>query len=325
MKQPLHINDDLLISYLLKEVSEEQALQVEEWRARDTANERRFEQFKLIWDSSKNFTADPDIDAVASLQKLKQRAAEQKPQAKVVSMQRYFWLKIAAAILFIAGGSWLFMTRFMNPQVHFETQDIVKTDTLSDGSMITLNKYALLNYPKRFRGEQRHVALVKGEAFFSVAPNKAKPFIISTGTATIKVVGTSFNVKNRNGVVEVIVETGIVQVTDNFNHAMIVLKPGEMALVNPQTGKINKIKTPDSLYNYYRSHELVAKGVPLYRLVQVLNEAYNCHIVIGKKELKNQPMTTTFKTDISLDYVLDLLSTTLQVTIERKQDQIILK
>jgi ferric-dicitrate binding protein FerR (iron transport regulator) len=325
MKQPLHINDDLLISYLLKEVSEEQALQVEEWRARDIANERRFEQFKMIWDSSKNFTADPDIDAQASLQKVKQRATEQKPQAKVVAMHRYGWLKIAAAVLFIAGGGWLFMTRFMNPQVVSETQDIVKTDTLSDGSMITLNKYALLNYPKRFQGEQRNVALVKGEAFFRIAPNKAKPFVISTGGATIKVVGTSFNVKNRNGMVEVIVETGIVQVTDNFSHTMILLKPGEMALVNPKTSKISKIKTPDNLYNYYRSHEFVAKGVPLYRLVQVLNEAYDSHIVIGRKELNNQLMTTTFKTDISLDYVLDLLSTTLQVTIEKKQDQIILK
>jgi transmembrane sensor len=152
MKQPLHINDDLLISYLLKEVSEEQALQVEEWRAMDTANERRFEQFRLIWDSSKNFTADPDIDALASLQSVKQRAAEQKPQAKVVSLHRYGWLKIAAVLLFIAGGSWLFVSKFMNAQVAFETQDMVKTDTLSDGSMITLNKYALLNYPKRFRG-----------------------------------------------------------------------------------------------------------------------------------------------------------------------------
>lgn len=325
MKQPLHINDDLLISYLLKEVSEEQALQVEEWRARDIANERRFEQFKMIWDSSKNFTADPDIDAQASLQSVKQRAAEQKPQAKVVSLHRYGWLKIAAVLLFIAGGSWLFVSKFMNAQVVFETQDMVKTDTLSDGSMITLNKYALLNYPTRFRGEQRNVALVKGEAFFSVAPNKAKPFIISTGGATIKVVGTSFNVKNRNGMVEVIVETGIVQVTDNRNRAMIILKPGEMALLNAATGKLIKIKTPDKLYTYYRSHEFVAKGVPLYRLVQVLNEAYDSHIVIGRKELKNQLMTTTFKTDISLDYVLDLLSTTLQVTIEKKQDQIILK
>ncbi|MGN8072085.1 FecR family protein [Mucilaginibacter sp. 22184] len=325
MKKPLHINDDLLISYLLKEVSEEQAKQVEEWRALAMANERRFEQFKLIWDSSKNFTADPDIDAHASLQKVKQRAAEQKTQAIIIPVHGYFWLKIAAAILFIAGGSWLFMTTFMNPQVHFETQDIVKTDTLSDGSMITLNKYALLSYPKKFQGEQRNVALVKGEAFFSIAPNKAKPFIISTGGATIRVVGTSFNVKNRNGLIEVIVETGIVQVTNNFSHVMIVLKPHEMALVNPQTGKISKLKTPDKLYTYYRRHEFVAKGVPLYRLVQVLNEAYNCHIVIGRKQLANQQITATFNTDISLDYVLELLTKTLQVTIEKKQDQIILK
>jgi transmembrane sensor len=129
MRKPLHISDELLISYLLQEVSAEQAALIAEWLAGDEANKQRFEQFRLIWDSSKNFKADADINALASLQKVKQRAAAQKA-AKVVPMHnRYQWLKIAVAILFIAGGSWLYYSRFMNHHVRFETQDIVKTGT----------------------------------------------------------------------------------------------------------------------------------------------------------------------------------------------------
>ncbi|MDN5286490.1 MAG: hypothetical protein JWR38_2764 [Mucilaginibacter sp.] len=327
MKEPIHINDDLLISYLLQEVSAEQARAVTEWRAADAANEHRFNQFRLIWDSSKNFKADPDIDAYASLHKLKQRAAQQKmQQTKVVPLpNRYGWLKIAAAILFIAGGSWLYYNLFSDHQVRFETQEIVKTDTLPDGSRVTLNKYALLDYPQRFTGNQRNVTLVKGEAFFNITPNKAKPFIITTGKTTIRVVGTSFNVKNKNGLIEVIVETGIVQVTNNRNNALIELKPGEMALVTPQTGKIIKLKTPDNLYTYFRSDEFVFKNVTLYRLVQVLNEAYDSHIIIDKSISKNQIMTGSFKTSNSLDLILDVISTGLKIKVEKTQNQIILK
>jgi transmembrane sensor len=323
MKKPLHINDELLISYLLQEVSAEQAQEIAEWRAADTANEHRFEQFRLIWDSSKNFKADPDIDARASLQKVKQRAAE---QTKVISLSNRFLLfKIAAAVLFIVGSSWLFYNQYMNRLIQFETQGIVKTDTLSDGSRITLNKYALLHYPAKFTGNQRSVTLVKGEAFFNVAPNKAKPFIITTGKTTIKVVGTSFNVKNRNGIIEVIVETGVVQVTDNGDKALTILKPGEMALVNPQTGKITKLKTPDKLYAYFRSNVFVFKNVPLYKLVQVLSEAYNTPIILDKNVPKNQLTTGTFKTSDSLDLILDVIGSGFKIKAQKTQNQIILK
>jgi len=227
MKTPIQVNDELLISYLLDEVTTEQARLVTEWRAADAANERRFEQFRLIWDSSKNFKADINIDAQASLQKVKQRPAEQKGPQKVVSFWgNSGWLKIAASVLFFAGCAWLYFSRFANPQVQFETQTVVKTDTLPDGSTITLNKYAVLSHPKKFSGRQRDIELIKGEAFFKVTPDKAKPFIITAGKATIRVVGTSFNVNFKNGNIEVIVETGIVQVS--LNGKTVSLKPGEM-------------------------------------------------------------------------------------------------
>jgi ferric-dicitrate binding protein FerR (iron transport regulator) len=322
MNKHLHINDELLISYLFKEVSAAQAREVEEWRAADTANEHRFEQFRLIWDSSKNFTADPDIDAHASLQKVKQRAAMQR--AKVVSLpNRYNWLKIAAAVLLITGCAWLYFTKQNSRQVEFATQEMVKSDTLSDGSVVTLNKYALLSYPNTFSGAHRDVDLLKGEAFFSVTPNKAKPFIISTGNTTIRVVGTSFNVKNKDGVVEVIVETGIVQVSQG--QYSVSLKPGEMVLIQPHIIKPVKANNPDHLYNYYRSKEFVADNVPLYRMVEVLNEAYNSHIVIERKELNKLPLNTTFKTDDSLDDILKVISKTFKITVEQKRDRIILK
>ena len=325
MKTPIQINDDLLISYLMNEVTAEQIQQVTKWRTADAANERRFAQFKLIWDSSKHFKADDGIDARLSLQKLKQRAAERKTsQVKVLSLySNYSWLKIAAAVIFIAGCTWFYFNKFGSRQLQFETQTRVKTDTLPDGSMITLNKNTLFNCPAIFTGNDRSVALIKGEAFFNVAHNKAKPFIITAGSTIIKVVGTSFNVTNKNGVVAVIVATGIVQV--NKNGSTVLLKPGEMVRIEPGTHKLTKTTNPDQLYDYYHSREFVANNVPLQRLVVVLNEAYNSHIIIQRKELKNLPLNTTFKTDDSLDDILNVISKTFKITVEKKPNQIILK
>ncbi len=327
MNKPLHITDDLLISYLLNEVSAEQQRLIDEWRTQDAENQRRFEQFRLIWESSKNFKADTGIDAHASLQKVKQRAAEAKEQrAKVVPIRkRYAWLKIAAAVFLIAGCCWLWLGRFANRQVQFESQAVVKTDTLSDGSIVTLNKFARLDYPQKFTGNQRLVALVKGEAFFNIAHNKAKPFIITTGIATIKVVGTSFNVKNKNGWVEVIVETGIVQVTNGLDKTTVILKAGDESSLNPKTGGFIKFRNRDNLYTYYRSNELSFKNIPLPRLVAALNEIYGTNIIIGRKELNTMQMTGNLKMTDGPETILKVIELTLNITAEKQQDKIILK
>lgn len=320
----MKMNDDLLIIYLLGEASAQQAAQVDKWRAVDPANEHHFEQFRIIWETSKELKFDGENDAYASLQRLKQKALQQKPkQVKIFNFYRsHTWLKVAAAIILIAAGVWTYTYKFSVKQVQFATQEIVKTDILSDGSVITLNKHSIIQYPERFTGKQRNVILTKGEAFFNVSHNKAMPFLISTGGTTIKVVGTSFNVKNKYGDVEVIVESGIVQVSKKG--IMVSLKPGEKVLIGRNTSEAIKEKNPDQLYNYYRSKEFIANDTPLWRIVQVLNEAYDSHIVIGNKNLNDLPLNTTFK-DESLDDVLQVISRTFKITVERKDNQIILK
>jgi len=326
MSEPLQITDDLLISYLLKEISAEDAAAVDSWRTVNDDNERYFEQFRLIWESSKNFRADTGIDAAASLQKVKQRAALARQAAVVVPIHyKYSWLKIAAAILLIAGCAWIWFGRLANREVKFETREVVRIDTLSDGSIVTLNKFARLDHPEKFEGSQRLVSLVKGEAFFKVAHNKAKPFVITAGIATIKVVGTSFNVKNKNGWIEVIVETGIVQVTNGLNKNTVMLKAGDVASLNPQTGGFIKFRNKDNLYTYYRSDELAFKNIPLPRLVAALNEIYGIHIVIDRPELNTMQMTGSLKMKDDPEVILKIIELTLNITAEKQQDKIVLK
>ena len=200
-------------------------------------------------------------------------------------------------------------------------QQMVVIDTLPDNSVVTVNKGSSISYLSKFKGETRQVSL-KGEAFFNVTPNKKKPFIISVNDVQITVVGTSFNVKTVNGNTDVVVETGIVKVTRAGK--TVELKANEEVVVNVKDSALTKEKVSDQLYKYYRTKEFICDDTPLWKLVEVINEAYNSHVVIGDPALKDMGITTTFNNE-SLEQVLNVISLTLNIKIVKEGDTIILQ
>jgi transmembrane sensor len=193
--------------------------------------------------------------------------------------------------------------------------------TLPDGSLVTMNSHSTLIYPEKFSGKIRPVTML-GEAFFKVTPDKTKPFIIKVNGVTVRVVGTSFNVKSRNGKTQVIVETGIVNVSEKNKN--VNLNPGEKVLVTKTDGLLAKESNKGRLYNYYVTHELVCDETPLHELVSSLNEIYGAHIVIGNKTIANLPITTVFKGQ-SLDETLLVISETFKIKVERGKKGIVLR
>jgi ferric-dicitrate binding protein FerR (iron transport regulator) len=239
-------------------------------------------------------------------------------------MWSHQWLKVAAVIIFMAGTVALAYTLFSTNEIKtvaVNSLDKVITDTLPDKSVITLNKNSTLDYPEKFKGDTRTVNL-KGEAFFSVTPDKSKPFIIHVNDVTIKVVGTSFNVKSFNGNTEVIVETGIVEVIRDKEE--IDLHPNEKILVKKDDSTLTKEKERGALYNYDLTKEFECDNTPLWQLVQALNQAYDVNIVIERKELRSLPLTTTFNNE-SLDHILDIIRQTFNISVTKTGNEIILK
>lgn len=321
----MKIDDDILITYLLGETTEGQRAQVEAWLKADTANERRLEQFRLIWQVSNSSDLNETFDAKASLERFKQKTLDrQKNTAKILPLKwSYTWLKIAAALFVIVGGGWWLWTQRPASQLQLTTSRLeVKVDTLSDGSVITLNQNTVFKYPEVFKSQQRTVELREGEAFFNVAHQVNKPFIINAGKISIQVLGTSFNVKNKNGKVEVIVETGMVAVIKAGKTVM--LRPHEKLSIASANNRMVKSYNTNQLYQYYRTHEFVADDTPLLQMVNTLNEAYDSHIVIKNPKLYGLLLNTTFKNE-SLDDILDIISRTFNVKVVKVDSTIILK
>jgi ferric-dicitrate binding protein FerR (iron transport regulator) len=106
--------------------------------------------------------------------------------------------------------------------------------TLPDGTLVWLNAGSRITYEKNFGASLREVHLT-GEAFFDVAPNASKPFVIHTTRIDVRVLGTRFNVKSypTDKTTEATLIRGSIEVSiNNKSRDKIILKPNEKLVVN---------------------------------------------------------------------------------------------
>lgn len=332
MSNNIPIYDDVLIKYLLQETTIEETQWVEQWLKESEENKIYFNQIKTIWDQSKLLQQDHPIDEEEAWLRLKSKL--NKPKSNSIPFHRYLFSS-AALIIILLGLFWLFykpqtnipLASTKSNQLPIQTSSLnaeqeTRIDTLSDRSVVTLNKHASLAIPEEFESHERRVKL-SGEAFFSISPDKHKPFVIETqNDVEITVLGTSFNVKAFPDYTEVIVETGLVRLK-KFDKT-IFLHADEMARIDNIDSTIHIKKNKDKLYKYFRSKEFECENTPLWKVVEVLNEAYTDSVVIGNNDLKKLSLTTRFNNE-SLESILEVLSETFEFQVQKKGNIYILK
>ena len=321
-----NINDELLVKYLLQETSSDESHAVEQWMNEGEHNRKYYEQLQNIWNKSRAMASENRVDEELAWKRFQSRIKSSDPVIAI--HRRTGWLRIAALLIVIAGVvllSYILVSeKAPVEQLSLHTTNSVLTDTLPDGSVITLNKNSTLIYPETFGSKKRSVDL-NGEAFFNIKADPNKPFEISVNDITVRVLGTSFNIKSENGITEVIVETGIVQVIKK--HRSVELKPNQKLVVEPHDSVLIPQIEKEQLYNYYRSKEFVCENTPLWKLAAVLNEAYGVNIVIERDELRTLPLDVTFSNE-SLDVILEIIKETFntyQIEIVKKDSSIILR
>lgn len=316
--------DELLVKYLLEEASPSERQQVELWLQEREANSRYFDGFRTIWDESRNIAATSAINEDVAWHRFQKIVDDKQHKVMAFEPERKRWslARVAAVAVILIGGIFVTYLFNRNKDLHFESGNEVLTCNLPDGSTVTLNRHAVLDYKKDAKNNRRHVQL-SGEGFFDVAPDRTQPFVIEVGDVTVKVVGTSFNVKATADKTEVSVETGIVDVSKNSNS--VLLARNERAIVTSKDNSPRKLRSTDNLYNYYRSKEMVCNGTPLSHVVDMLNEAYSTNIVIANPDIKDLPLNTTIPAGATLDNILDMISGTFNVRVERGNNNIILR
>ncbi len=175
-----------------------------------------------------------------------QRALSPQPQETRQTRTRLvpriaFGVAIVATA--IVGAYFYFSPRELPPEV-FATRKGEQTRlVLHDNSEVTLNYATELTVPKMENGKARLLAL-NGEAYFRVRRN-ATPFIVSTDCAEVQVVSTEFNVRARDGMLEVAVIHGIVRVTAQDSTLTLTQNQRALCAMNDFPKRVGDMPSPE--------------------------------------------------------------------------------
>lgn len=156
--------------------------------------------------------------------------------------------------------------------------------TLDDGSLVHLNYDSRLIYPEKF-GDRRDVIL-EGEAYFMVAHDKSRQFVVHTPQGDVKVYGTEFNVntRNENEAVNVVLVKGSVSFTPTDGNEVLMNPGQELSFANNQ---LTLRLTDTAPYVAWNEGEFIFSDWTLGRILNVIARWYGLEVVFMDKELSN--------------------------------------
>ena len=228
-----------------------------------------------------------------------------------ISFLRSTFMRVAAVALLILSlgitGLYISNKDVFSKKITVATNNDQKNllVSLPDGSKIVLNRNTRFSYHANFGKQSRNVRLT-GEAFFDISRDTLKPFIIDAGNASVKVVGTSFNVitNNSEAACEVYVKTGKVMLTDNSGSQSVILDPEFIGTVNLISSGKTLNKNPN--YLAWTTDKLFYNGQKLEVVFHDLKRVYNMDIVAEDNSITDYIWTSPIETQ-SQDTIIRLI------------------
>jgi len=230
----------------------------------------------------------------------------------------YVWRWVAAASVLIIVSLGLYRLSIKNAPAGIEPvgntslraaalSSYTRYITLPDGSSVVLHAGSKLEYPVSFTGDTREVRL-SGEAYFDVAHNSAKPFIIYTGKVKTTVLGTAFNIKSDEKRVTVSVTRGKVKVEDG-SKILAVLTPDQQVQYNvPEAISEQHTVNASSIVTHWTKENMVFNGISFEEIADILSKRYNVPVQFKNESLKRCKIRASFSGTEALEQVAGVLS-----------------
>lgn len=178
---------------------------------------------------------------------------------------------------------------------------------LADHSIASLNSASQIDV--RLGAQARQVALRKGEAWFDVAKDKARPFIVEAGGVKVQAVGTSFGVRRLPGGAEILVTEGVVSVwTDEAAGSQSRLRAGESAFVPNGGGTIAIDRHPQEIERRlaWREGKIIFANQSLRDAVADFNRYSAKVIVIVDSKLEGKRLVGQYQIDAPERFARDV-------------------
>jgi len=250
------------------------------WRE-DPANAEAYRRAEQLWSRTGELANDPDIQAALA------QAQRRRPR-------RFDATQIAAAGLTTALAASLAVGAFF-----WQIRDTYATEVgeqrslqLADGSRVRLDTASKIRV--RFTEGERRIELAEGQAFFEVAHNPARPFVVMTADASVTAVGTVFEVRRVGSETRVVLVSGAVDVAQaGLPSVPQRLLPNQQTAIRSGKAKVSAVNADTA--TSWTDGELTFTDTPLVEAVAEVNRYLATPIVLDAPAAANTPINGVFR------------------------------
>ncbi|MFY0601703.1 MAG: FecR domain-containing protein [Cyclobacteriaceae bacterium] len=312
----------MLLKAVKGEYEGEELTSFKNWLNQHPDHAEIYKRVQKDWDKSGNISIDnhPNPEAIWT-----HISNEIRPKAKVVRMGST-WLKYAAAIaLLVTIGVFYLQKNSVQEKVKITAYENSAEDQsfieLSDGSKIWLDKNSSLGYSNFENSKSRFVTL-KGKAYFEIARDESKPFIIESGSSQVKVLGTAFNLDSHKPTEEISVMVTHGKVSFTSGGQEVILTKGEIGKLDILKGKITETLNDDLNILAWKTGILTFEDMDISEVCQVLSKHYD--MTVRLESGSKARLTASFDNQ-PIEEVAAIIAETLDLHTERKEGALIFK
>ncbi len=309
--------------------------QLDDWLAAHPDQQPVVDKLRQFWLTPEAKTDAADQTVAEAFERLRQRINGQTAPAEAPVRPLWAWqpwagwaaaASVALIVGFFGWTKWHVATDALPVVEQINPKGTRSQIHLADGSTVWLNADSHLSYSKTFTGKLREVSL-EGEAFFTVTHNSKQPFVVRLKTGSVRVLGTSFNIRAYAG--DSTIETSVVT-----GRVAFIPKPkaGSQRLLNrkqsnppvsdtlfllPNSKAIQSltrqsvVARPTVAANQiaWTESKLVFRNTPMGEVAKTLERWYGTPVRLEGESLRQCPLTGTFQNQ-SLRQVMDLIAMT---------------
>ena len=192
--------------------------------------------------------------------------------------------------------------------------------TLDDGTLVHLNYNTHLIYPERFGRGSRNV-VIEGEAYFMVAKDRSRPFIVHTLDGDVRVYGTEFNVNSKDVSTTIVLVEGTVSVTPTGGREQM-MRPNEQATIDSNTSS-SRIEPVDvNPYIAWHTSSFAFVNYTIEDIARVLSNWYNVEIIISDESIKKERFSGFFDKYLPKEQVFDAISKSSNLSIHHQDGKV---
>lgn len=293
------MNPNKLLQYIQGESSQEEKEEIARWIDADEKNREDFLILRNVYEA----TLWNDIE--------KTEKKQPAPKKKIYYIREFS--KIASVFLLALGCFHFFSPSRQKvelPPISMQTVYVPEGQRaeimLVDGTKVWLNAKTSLTFPNLFTDNQRNVIL-NGEAYFDVAHDESKEFIVTASDYNIKVLGTEFNVKSyiQYNIFETALLKGSVEVYSEKTNEKIKLLPDTKIYLN--NGKLVSTTLKNHDQFLWKNGIITFDNESVEDIFNKLQLYYDITIEVENKSILDHPYTGKFRTKDGIEHVLKVL------------------